>query len=131
MIINAGQSILGRMLTKSLGFRVMLSSETSSAFLGCSGKDVEVDLQDLIAQVRKLSVKIFIVGFARASETAMVVNCTAVLGARIWNIFFWSVGCSYCTRPDLGSETTQVPDYETKVQMYHKFQTKSCIIFYN
>ncbi len=56
---SALQSIRGKMLTRSLGFSSMVSW-TSSASLGCRGKDWLEDLQAFTAQVRKLRVRIFI-----------------------------------------------------------------------
>lgn len=60
---SAAQSRRGSRFASSFGF-VGKSSETSSASLGWSGKDAEVVLQALTAQVRKLRVKTFIVAGA-------------------------------------------------------------------
>jgi hypothetical protein len=57
--ISAFQSIRGKILTSSFGFSSMVSW-TSSASLGCKGKDWLEDLQAFTAQVRKLRVRIFI-----------------------------------------------------------------------
>lgn len=63
VMISAFQSIRGKMLTSSFGFSSIVSW-TSSASLGCKGKDWLELLQAFTAQVRKLSVRIFIVGLA-------------------------------------------------------------------
>jgi hypothetical protein len=56
---SAFQSILGRILKRSVGFG---ASSTASRVqsLGCRGKDALLDLQALTAQERKLIVKSFI-----------------------------------------------------------------------
>jgi hypothetical protein len=59
VVISAFQSIRGKILTSSFGFSSMVSW-TSSASLGCSGKDWLDVLQAFTAQVRKLMVRIFI-----------------------------------------------------------------------
>jgi hypothetical protein len=64
MVDSASQSKRGSRLASSFAF-VGRSSETSSASLGCRGKEVEDDLQALTAQVRKLRVRTFIVAGAR------------------------------------------------------------------
>jgi len=58
--MRAFQSMRGRILVRRVGLRGM-ESDTSSQDLGCRGKDVVVDLQAFIAQVRKLRVRIFMV----------------------------------------------------------------------
>jgi hypothetical protein len=57
--LNAAQSTLGRTLYINFGFSSMVS-ETSSHSFGWRGKEAEVDLQALTAQVRKLRVRTFI-----------------------------------------------------------------------
>ena len=64
IVDSASQSSRGSKLARSFAF-VGRSSETSSASLGCSGKEAEEDLQALTAQVRKLRVRTFIVAGAR------------------------------------------------------------------
>jgi len=59
VITSAFQSILGSTFFRSCGFGTILS-DTNSQSLGCRGKEVEVDLQALTAQVRKLRVRTFI-----------------------------------------------------------------------
>ena len=59
VITNAFQSILGSTFFRSCGFGAMLS-DTNSQSLGCRGKEADVDLQALTAQVRKLRVRTFI-----------------------------------------------------------------------
>jgi hypothetical protein len=56
---KAAQSTLGRTLYINFGFSSMVS-ETSSHSFGWRGKEAEVDLQALTAQVRKLRVRTFI-----------------------------------------------------------------------
>jgi hypothetical protein len=60
VMISAFQSIRGKILTRSFGFSSMVSW-TSSASLGCRGKDWLDVLQAFTAQVKKLRVRIFIV----------------------------------------------------------------------
>jgi hypothetical protein len=60
VVVRAPQSSRGSKLMSSFGFNSM-SSATSSASLGWRGKEVDVLLQALTAQVRKLSVRTFIV----------------------------------------------------------------------
>jgi hypothetical protein len=60
VVPRAGQSTRERMLNKSFGSDSSVSL-TSSQSLGCSGKAADVDLHALTAQVRKLSVRIFMV----------------------------------------------------------------------
>lgn len=59
VVISAFQSTRGRTFNSNCGFGSMVS-DTSSQSLGWRGKDVEVDLQALTAQVRKLRVRTFI-----------------------------------------------------------------------
>jgi hypothetical protein len=58
-VLKADQSSRVRMFNRSLGSLSRLSL-TSSQSLGWRGKEVELDLQALTAQVRKLSVRSFI-----------------------------------------------------------------------
>ena len=60
VVLNADQSNRGRMLNKSFGSDLSVSLTSSQSF-GWRGKDADVDLHDLTAQVRKLSVRSFIV----------------------------------------------------------------------
>jgi len=60
--VSAAQSTLGKTLYINLGFSSMVS-ETSSHSFGWRGKEAEVDLQALTAQVRKLRVRTFIFFF--------------------------------------------------------------------
>lgn len=61
VVTKTFQSILGRTFIISCGFGSMVS-DTSSQSFGWRGKEVEVDLQALTAQVRKLRVRTFIFG---------------------------------------------------------------------
>lgn len=74
VMISAFQSIRGKMLMRSFGFNSMLSW-TSSASLGCKGKDWLEDLQAFTAQVKKLRVRTFIVTVVFAIQRGIVVEC--------------------------------------------------------
>ena len=63
-MIKAAQSTLGRTLYIKSGFASMVS-DTSSQSLGCSGNEALLDLQALMAQVRKFRVRTFISASAR------------------------------------------------------------------
>lgn len=84
MVDNAPQSRRGSRLARSFGLGGR-SSETSSASLGCSGKEAEEVLQALTAQVRKLSVRIFIVVKKRSGGG----------GKRRGEVLSWSRGFSF------------------------------------
>jgi len=71
VVRRAAQSILGRILSSNFGFSSMLSW-TNSASLGCRGKEAEEDLHALTAQVKKLSVRIFILTESRFLEVQIV-----------------------------------------------------------
>lgn len=62
VIFKASQSILGRMFCKKERLYSM-SDCSSSASLKCNGKERGEDLQALMAHVRKLTVRIFMVGY--------------------------------------------------------------------
>jgi hypothetical protein len=64
VMIRAFQSTRGRTFVINFGFGSIVS-ETSSQSLGWRGNEAEVDLQAFTAQVRKLSVRTFIVANSR------------------------------------------------------------------
>lgn len=94
MVPKAGQSTRDRMLNRSFGSDSRVSL-TSSQSLGCNGKPADVGLQALTAQVRKFSVRIFMItgvimcaslflgfGVGRGEQTGVVVvrRSTATTG---------------------------------------------------
>ena len=83
--VSAAQSTLGKTLYINFGFSSMVS-ETSSHSFGWRGKEAEVDLQALTAQVRKLRVRTFIFWGAYAYGGAEVVDgvCEEVVYGFLW-----------------------------------------------
>lgn len=62
VVLSAAQSRRGSTLMRNCGLS-SISSCASSASLRCNGKEAEVDLQALTAQVRKFMLRTFILNF--------------------------------------------------------------------